>query len=574
MPSANTPPACNSCTYGRRPDGSCDIYGTPVTNELVCRAYRHPQQSHSEARSKEPLLEQLRPGLIYSIKAGKIDANRTLSASYKTERLIREESTTKVGDTLRESHLAMVRNIDGSESPGRFDCYESGLVILSMADIRYGNKRANDAFNALVEIRQAMEIDGRMPLVNGANRHAFVSGMAVSMGEGYVVYLASADKNQDATTTAQTFGTEFVTDPVFVAEQQAFKEEWWKQMRQAEGLTVEATTIFNAALGAVLGALAGDAAGATLEFLGRMPTPDEVNKAMSMVGGGVWNTAPGQITDDGELTLALANALAESSAYDPNRVAHWYRKWFLSHPFDIGNATTNALGSGDLDSPTLAETVMQNALQRNHESKANGGLMRLSALGAWSVNLDLDDAVSAARKDAQLTHPNPSCQWAGVAYVVAIRHLLLHIGDAEGAFSAAEDVLSKSGADEVIGWLRDARTGELPNFHPSAGFVRIGFTHAFYHLIQQHTYEAGIAETLAGGGDTDTNACIVGGLLGALHGANAIPEVMRSGVIDCDTQRGRPRPSWLHTTKIEALVSGLLQKREISSDLSTPSHCT
>jgi ADP-ribosylglycohydrolase len=520
------------------------------------------------------LLEQLRPGLIYSIKAGKIDANRTLSASYKTERLIREESTTKVGDTLRESHLAMVRNIDGSESPGRFDCYESGLVILSMADIRYGNKRANDAFNALVEIRQAMEIDGRMPLVNGANRHAFVSGMAVSMGEGYVVYLASADKNQDATTTAQTFGTEFVTDPVFVAEQQAFKEEWWKQMRQAEGLTVEATTIFNAALGAVLGALAGDAAGATLEFLGRMPTPDEVNKAMSMVGGGVWNTAPGQITDDGELTLALANALAESSAYDPNRVAHWYRKWFLSHPFDIGNATTNALGSGDLDSPTLAETVMQNALQRNHESKANGGLMRLSALGAWSVNLDLDDAVSAARKDAQLTHPNPSCQWAGVAYVVAIRHLLLHIGDAEGAFSAAEDVLSKSGADEVIGWLRDARTGELPNFHPSAGFVRIGFTHAFYHLIQQHTYEAGIAETLAGGGDTDTNACIVGGLLGALHGANAIPEVMRSGVIDCDTQRGRPRPSWLHTTKIEALVSGLLQKREISSDLSTPSHCT
>ena len=31
-------------------------------------------------------------------------------------------------------------------------------------------------------------------------------------------------------------------------------------------------------------------------------------------------------------------------------------------------------------------------------------------------------------------------------------------------------------------------------------------------------------ETLAGGGDTDTNGCIVGGLLGTLHGEGGIPE--------------------------------------------------
>lgn len=555
-----THPACNSCTYGRCPDGSCDIFGTPVIGELVCRAYRSAAQSHSEARSEHPLLEQLRPGLVYTTKAGRIDANQSISASYRTERILREEPTPKVGDTLRESHLVEVRNIDGSKSPGRFDCYQNGMIILAMADIRYGSEMAGDAFNALVEIRQEMEIDGRMPLVNGANRHALVSGMALSMGEGFVVYLASFNLNQGSTTTAKTFGTEFVTDPVFVVEQQAFKEKWLKQCMQLEDQPVEASTVLNAALGAVLGALAGDAAGATLEFIGRLPTPAEVKQAMSMVGGGVWQTAPGQITDDGELTLALAHALAGSSAYDHNRVAHWYRKWFLSRPFDVGNTTTNALNSGDLDSPTLAETLMKNAQQHNRESKANGSLMRLSTLGAWSTNLSLDDAVNAARKDSLLTHPNPSCQWAGVAYVVAIRHLLLHIGDAEGAFCVAEEVVSKSGAEEVIGWLKDARRGSLPNFHPLAGFVRIGFTHAFYHLIQRHSYEMGIAETLAGGGDSDTNACIVGGLLGALHGANAIPEVMRDGVIECDTRHGRPRPSWLHTTQIEELVSGLLQR--------------
>ena len=243
-----THPACNSCTYGRRPDGSCDIYGTPVTDELVCRAYRSAAQSHSEARSDHPLLEQLRPGLVYTTKAGRIDANQSISASYRTERILREEPTPKVGDTLRESHLVEVRNIDGSKSPGRFDCYQNGIIILALADIRYGSEMAGDEFNALVEIRQEMEIDGRMPLVNGANRHALVSGMALSMGEGFVVYLASFNLNQGSTTTAKTFGTEFVTDPVFVVEQQAFKEKWLKQCMQLEDQPVEASTVLNACL--------------------------------------------------------------------------------------------------------------------------------------------------------------------------------------------------------------------------------------------------------------------------------------------------------------------------------------
>ena len=88
--------------------------------------------------------------------------------------------------------------------------------------------------------------------------------------------------------------------------------------------------------GAILGALIGDAAGATLEFLGRLPTPEDVNQALRLEGGGVWGTAPGQITDDGEMTLALGQALAEAGDYVPYLVARNYRAWRLSSPFDIG----------------------------------------------------------------------------------------------------------------------------------------------------------------------------------------------------------------------------------------------
>lgn len=59
--------------------------------------------------------------------------------------------------------------------------------------------------------------------------------------------------------------------------------------------------------------------------------------------------------------------------------------------------------------------------------------------------------------------------------------------------------------------------------------------------------EMALGETLTGGGDTDTNGCIVGGLVGALHGTDAIPQRMRDAVAACDVTRGRPRSEWLQT---------------------------
>jgi ADP-ribosylglycohydrolase len=109
------------------------------------------------------------------------------------------------------------------------------------------------------------------------------------------------------------------------------------------------------AKGAVIGALIGDAAGGVLEFIGRAPTQIEVAHALNMPGGGVLNLAPGQITDDGEMILALMQALAaENGEYKPNTVAQAYSNWERSKPFDIGIATLSALKlCGDAPQPSL-----------------------------------------------------------------------------------------------------------------------------------------------------------------------------------------------------------------------------
>ena len=95
----------------------------------------------------------------------------------------------------------------------------------------------------------------------------------------------------------------------------------------------------------MLGALVGDAAGATLEFFETDITSDDVAWAMSMPGGGDLQVAPGQITDDGELTLSMARTLAACKTFDLEAIAQNYAKWVESRPFDMGFTTSYSLGS-------------------------------------------------------------------------------------------------------------------------------------------------------------------------------------------------------------------------------------
>src|SRR3954467_127110 len=99
-----------------------------------------------------------------------------------------------------------------------------------------------------------------------------------------------------------------------------------------------------AALGAVLGALVGDAAGAVLEFYTRPIEEADVARALTMPGGGTWNVAPGQVTDDGELTMSLLHALAESPGAPTEAAAARYALWVESRPFGRGPAAAAALG--------------------------------------------------------------------------------------------------------------------------------------------------------------------------------------------------------------------------------------
>lgn len=341
-----------------------------------------------------------------------------------------------------------------------------------------------------------------------------------------------------------------------------------------------AVTKADAAVGAVLGALVGDAAGAVLEFFGRPIEASDVEHALTLPGGGTWGVAPGQITDDGELTMSLLHSLASSraggggasgragtGAVTPRAAAaERYAAWVASGPFDIGATTAASLGC--LRDPAWAArakaagvdvAMTEAARERCMGSKANGSLMRATPLGVWGASRSDAELAAAASDDCRLSHPNQACVDACVAYVLAIASLVRAPGDAARAIEIASGWTRARACDEVRGWLDQALAGERVPYTPQDGFVRIAFTHAFRYLALETPYLAAIRETLAGGGDTDTNACIVGGLLGARWGAEAIPAPMRERVLGCDTRAGQnPRPDELHPRAVPDLVGVLL----------------
>jgi ADP-ribosylglycohydrolase len=199
------------------------------------------------------------------------------------------------------------------------------------------------------------------------------------------------------------------------------------------------------------------------------------------------------------------------------------------------------------------------ATEGSSGSKANGSLMRATPLGIWGYRLDANVLAQYARQDSALSHPNPSCGDAVACYVLAIARLLQVPGDRHKAFAYAMQWASTFANDEVKSWLLLAQEGRDIPYYPQAGFVKIAFVHAFRQLLLEASYEDALYETLLGGGDTDTNACIVGGLLGAACGAHAIPEDLKEPVLSCHTDYGmHPRPDWLCTTSLYELAKQLV----------------
>ncbi len=98
------------------------------------------------------------------------------------------------------------------------------------------------------------------------------------------------------------------------------------------GLSVE-----NRALAAFLGFAAGDALGATVEFMTKGEIAHQYGVHRDIIGGGWLRMKAGRVTDDTEMALALGRSLIRCGGLDLRDACEEFAAWLKSGPVDVGN---------------------------------------------------------------------------------------------------------------------------------------------------------------------------------------------------------------------------------------------
>jgi ADP-ribosylglycohydrolase len=286
--------------------------------------------------------------------------------------------------------------------------------------------------------------------------------------------------------------------------------------------------------GALLGVHAGDALGATCEFRSwaeiRAEYPDGLRE---IVGGGPFDWPAGHATDDTDLTRAVLLAYLRAGQGDVVTAAadlmlawldgDWPDREPGSRPVDVGGATLTGLGR-------YRRTRDPRDAGAGVGQAGNGSLMR-----CVGTALAVTDAARRVRESVEIsavTHDDPRATVSCAAYNEIVAALL---GDATPVRAVEEglDTAWQLGAEPVAQAIEYGRSVPLARVAASgasvlegdgAGYVLDSLTLAVAAVLDPRPLPDVLVDVVRLGNDTDTNAAIAGGLLGARDGVHAIPD--------------------------------------------------
>ena len=304
--------------------------------------------------------------------------------------------------------------------------------------------------------------------------------------------------------------------------------------------------------GGLLGLLVGDALGVPYEFHSPTdipPLPDIEFEPPGNFHRSHNSVPPGTWSDDGAQALVLLASLNYCGELDlgdfGRRLINWYDNGYLAvdnHVFDVGVQTSCALqrladGAPPDESGLADETA-----------NGNGSLMRVLPLALWHQGTD-EQLVHDAHQQSLVTHGHMRSQVCCALYCLWARFTLASASDSwneavsrlreiYGSGSAAREELEGSirpddnvavqGSGYVVDCLRSARWAQ------AAG-----------------DYEQVVKAAISLGRDTDTTACVAGGIAGVRDGVAAIPERWRAKLRGAD----------LYESELAKLIERVLKQK-------------
>ncbi len=193
--------------------------------------------------------------------------------------------------------------------------------------------------------------------------------------------------------------------------------------------------------------------------------------------------------------------------------------------FDIGNATADALARIRDGEPA------QTAGGAGERDLGNGSLMRILPIALVGSDMTDDALAARAHRASAVTHRHTVAQVACALYVVVSRRLLDGATDRGVALADARTTLRQLfwQLDPPEMLLHEAALDRLEAWtdRSGRGFVVDSFWSAWDAFAGADSYAETIVRAVHYGHDTDTTACIAGGLAGLYWGIDGIPREWR-----------------------------------------------
>lgn len=294
------------------------------------------------------------------------------------------------------------------------------------------------------------------------------------------------------------------------------------------------------AAGGLVGLLVGDALGVPYEFHAAQDIPsfEQIEYAppvgFSRSHAGV---PPGTWSDDGAQALCLLESLLECGRMDQHdfaeRLLRWYENGHLAVDgvvFDVGVATGRALLA--LRSGTPPAVAGESAGE--YSNNGNGSLMRMLPLALWHAGSD-EELVKDACLQSQVTHAHPRSQVCCALYGLWARRVLLGAAQPwDEAVARLRALLSRrTELLEELEW--SVRPDDEPHGQGS-GYV-VDSLRSARVACAESDYERTVRSAIALGRDTDTTACLAGGIAGSRWGLDGIPPRWREALRGDDLYR-------------------------------------
>ena len=282
-------------------------------------------------------------------------------------------------------------------------------------------------------------------------------------------------------------------------------------------------TTFAQIEGGLWGLLVGDAVGVPYEFHTReeiparaeiqIVPPDGFARSYGHVPAGTWS-------DDGAQALCLTVSLLEHPEFDlmdfARRLLNWSTQGYLAvdgKVFDIGIQTGAALNRLSRGEPPATSGL------NGERNNGNGSLMRSLPLALLHRG---DDAslVELAHAQSLVTHAHPRSQACCALYCLWARH---EIHGLPSPWESAVEALRVIYQTHPL-HRRELMDTILPGCDPTGSGYVVDSLHSARQACQATSYAEVIQAAIALGNDTDTTACIAGGIAGIRHGKAAIPK--------------------------------------------------